>query len=254
MGAQSQTIIRSMTIIRIALLLSVIALAHAGSPSVSSSSKCAHLEVQTDFNTSEYLRASWYVQKQQKNGYQPASSLFCVVATYNETFHGAAPKVPFFSGEVFSVFNDCHDGGKHGAVCNNFSSPDFKPSFGVPLCGRVPDASEPAKITVAPCKLPNVLSGNYWVAAAGPTPDNYEYALIVAGQPSVQKSDGCTTPDTCNNPAEFKCGLWMFTREPKASAVVMDMLMAAAKEKQISTQLLIDVDQSGCNYDGMEIK
>merc|ERR1712194_880552 len=224
------TIIRSMTIIRIALLLSVIALAHAGSPSVFSSSKCAHLEVQTDFNISEYLRSSWYVQKQQNNGYQPASRRFCVVATYNETFYGAAPKVPFFSGEVFSVLNDCHDGGKHGDVCHNFSSPDFKPSFGNPLCGRVPDASKPAKITVAPCKLPNVLSGDYWVADAGPTPDNYEY------------------------PAEFKCGLWMFTREPKASAAVMDMLMAAAKEKQISTQLLIDVDQSGCNYDGMDIK
>ena len=107
---------------------------------------------------------------------------------------------------------------------------------------------------MAPCKLPNLLSGDYWVAAAGPTPDNYEYALIVAGQPTVQKEDGCTTPDTCSNPAEFSCGLWMFTRQPVPDQKTMDMLMNAAKEKQISTQLLIDVNQSGCNYDGMVIK
>jgi hypothetical protein len=216
--------------------------------------QCAPLTVQSDFNITEYLRASWYVQKQQKNGYQPESSLYCVVATYNATYHGTPAKVPFFSGQVFSVFNDCHDGGKNSPVCNNFTSPDFKPSFGTPICGRVPHPAEPAKITVAPCKLPNLLSGDYWVAAAGPTPDNYEYALIVAGQPTVQKEDGCTTPDTCSNPAEFSCGLWMFTRQPVPDQKTMDMLMNAAKEKQISTQLLINVNQSGCNYDGMVIK
>ena len=142
---------------------------------------CAPLTPQTDFNISEYLRASWYVQAQQKNGYQPVSSLNCVVATYNETFHGKVPSVPLFHGEIFTVYNDCRNGAKNGPVCNNFTSPDFKPSFGVPLCGRVPDATQPSKITVAPCKLPNLLSGDYWVAAAGPTPDNYEYALVVAG-------------------------------------------------------------------------
>merc|ERR1740130_434114 len=215
---------------------------------------CSHLEVQQDFNVTEYLRASWYVQKQQKNGYQPASRLNCVVATYNTTVFGTPAKVPFFSGEVFSVFNDCHQDKKDGPVCHNFTSPDFKPAFGNPLCGRIVDKKDPAKIQVAPCKLPNILSGDYWVAAAGPTPDNYEYALVIAGQPTVQLSDGCTTPDTCTNPAEFNCGMWMFTRQPVAEADVMKMLMDAAKQKNISTQKLIDVDQRGCSYDGMAIK
>jgi hypothetical protein len=215
---------------------------------------CSPLQVQQDFNITEYLRASWYVHKQQKNGYQPLSSLNCVVATYNETYHGVAPTVPFFSGEVFTVYNDCHNGAKNGPVCNNFTSPDFTPSFAVPLCGRVPHAAEPAKITVAPCKLPNLLSGDYWVAAAGPSPDNYQFALIVAGQPSVEKSDGCTTPDTCSNPADFRCGLWMFTREPSPSPSVLAALEAATRARNISTQLLRAVDQTGCSYEGYEIK
>jgi len=180
--------------------------------------------------------------------------LHCVVATYNATYHGTPSKVPFFDGKVFTVYNDCRNGAKDGPVCNNFTSPDFKPSFAVPLCGRVPDATQPAKITVAPCKLPNLLSGDYWVAAAGPTPDNYEYALIVAGQPTVQMSDGCTTPDTCSNPADFRCGLWMFTREPTPAPSVLAALAAAAKAKGISTQRLLPVNHTSCSYDGFEIK
>jgi len=217
-------------------------------------STCPTLTVQKDFNVSEYLRSSWYVQMQQKNGYQQPSSLNCVVATYNETYHGDHPKVPFFSGEVFTVYNDCRRGSRDGDVCNNFTSPDFKPSFAIPLCARVPEASEPAKITVAPCKLPNILSGDYWVAAAGPAPNNYQYALVIAGQPTVQKSDGCTTPDTCSNPADFRCGLWLFTREPSPSPAVHAELMSVMKAKGISTQLLLPVDHTGCSYEGFEIK
>jgi hypothetical protein len=41
-----------------------------GIPIVSTGT-CAPLSVQHDFNVTEYLRSSWYVQKQQKNGYQP---------------------------------------------------------------------------------------------------------------------------------------------------------------------------------------
>merc|ERR1712086_438146 len=108
-------------------------------PTSISENTCAPLAVQSNFNYSEYLRSSWYVQKQQMNGYQPASSLNCVVATYNEAYHGTPAKVPFFSGEVFSVFNDCRLDAKDGPVCHNDTSPDAKPSFGNPLCGRVID-------------------------------------------------------------------------------------------------------------------
>lgn len=215
---------------------------------------CAPLEVQEEFNVTEYLRSTWYVQRQQKNGYQPLSSLNCVTATYNDTYHGKQASVPFFSGKVFTVYNDCRKDSKDGEVCNDFASPDFKPSFAIPLCGRIADASSPAKIAVAPCLLPEILSGDYWVAAAGPSPDNYEWAIITAGQPTIEKSDGCTIPDTCSNPAQFKCGLWFFSREPVASKETMDAMMAAAKRKQISTQSLIEVDQTGCNYDGFIIK
>eukprot|EP00931_Biecheleriopsis_adriatica_P098014 TRINITY_DN7190_c0_g3_i1.p1 TRINITY_DN7190_c0_g3~~TRINITY_DN7190_c0_g3_i1.p1 ORF type:complete len:296 (-),score=47.31 TRINITY_DN7190_c0_g3_i1:89-865(-) len=215
---------------------------------------CPDLEVQKDFNVTEFIRATWYVQKQQLNGYQRESSLNCVAATYNETFHGKPLSVPFFGGKVLTVFNDCRLNDKDGPVCNNFTSPDFKPSFAIPLCARLYNEEEPAKLGVAPCLLPNILSGNYWVAAAGPRPDNYEYAVVIAGQPSVEKSDGCTTPDTCSNPAQFSCGLWLFHREATPGPEGLATLERAAHEKGISTQLLRTVDHNGCNYEGYEIK
>lgn len=235
-----------MTAIRIILTLALLCKVAEGA--------CQPLSVQSDFNVTEWLRASWYVQKQQKNGYQKPSSLNCVVATYNETYRGTQPYVPGFRGQAFTVYNDCREGGKDGPVCNNFTSPDFKPSFAIPLCGRVTNKAEPAKLSVAPCLLPNFLAGNYWVAAAGPRPDDYQYAIVLAGQPTVERSDGCTTPDTCSNPAQFSCGLWFFTRQPIPEPSVMDTLSKTAREKGISTELLVTVDHADCRYDGYEIK
>ena len=237
------------------LLLALVV--HTGviaSPGTDHPQTCAPLSVQSDFNLTEYLRASWYIQRQQQNGYQPPSHLYCVVATYNETYHGKPAKVPLFRGQTFTVYNDCRNGSRAGPVCNNFTSPHFKPSFAVPLCGRVPKAEQPAKITVAPCALPNLLSGDYWVAAVGPTPSHYEWALVIAGQPTVQLSDGCTTPDTCTSPGDFRCGLWMFTRSSEPSPSVMASLMKAANEKGISTQRLLPINHTGCSYEGFEIK
>eukprot|EP00933_Yihiella_yeosuensis_P050304 TRINITY_DN48079_c0_g1_i1.p1 TRINITY_DN48079_c0_g1~~TRINITY_DN48079_c0_g1_i1.p1 ORF type:complete len:250 (-),score=61.51 TRINITY_DN48079_c0_g1_i1:271-1020(-) len=213
---------------------------------------CKQLEVQQNFNVSEFIRATWYVQYQQKNGYQQPDSLNCVAATYNETYHGKKKWVPFFKGEVITVFNDCRL--KDGTVCNDFTNPDFKPSFAIPLCARITNPAEPAKLYVAPCLLPNFLSGDYWVAAAGPTPDNYQYAVIVAGQPTVELSDGCTTPDSCTNPSQWNCGLWVFTRDPNPDFKYIAALKDIVNEKGLSTQKLIRVDHEKCDYSGYEIK
>eukprot|EP01062_Namystynia_karyoxenos_P056853 TRINITY_DN47781_c0_g1_i1.p1 TRINITY_DN47781_c0_g1~~TRINITY_DN47781_c0_g1_i1.p1 ORF type:complete len:256 (+),score=112.27 TRINITY_DN47781_c0_g1_i1:79-768(+) len=210
---------------------------------------CAPVQVQQSFNLTEWIRATWYVQRQQVNGYQPKDKLFCVAATYNSTNMGKPVKVPFFSGDVVAVFNDANDGKVNGPVAQNFS----KPGFG-PLCARVPDAGEPAKLLVAPCFLPNALGGDYWIVAAGPSADNYEWGLVSAGQPSVERDDGCTTPVECSGVSATKCGLWMFARKPIAEQATMDALAAAAKKAGISTDLLIDVPQAGCSYAGYAIK
>ena len=36
-----------------------------------------------NFNLTEYVRKSWYIQAQQVESYQPLDSLYCVTATYD---------------------------------------------------------------------------------------------------------------------------------------------------------------------------
>jgi hypothetical protein len=51
----------------------------------------------SSLNSTEYTRATWYVQEQQVNGYQTPNDLFCVTATYELE---NAPTVPQFDGTV----------------------------------------------------------------------------------------------------------------------------------------------------------
>jgi len=221
---------------------------------VGAAAVCPAIETQSEFNLTEYVRSSWYVQKQQVNGFQPKESLYCVVATYNETYRGKPSHVPFFGGPVLTVYNDCHVGGKNGPVSNNYTDPDFKRGFGSPLCARQTNTEFPERLEVAPCLLPNFLAGDYWVLAAGPSPDNYEYAAVIAGQPSVELEDGCTTPNTCSGPAQTNCGLWLFTRDPKPDAAKVALVEDILHSKGISTTLLEEIDHTDCEYEGFAIK
>ncbi len=91
--------------------------------------------------------------------------LYClgVTAVYNIDPNSV---VPFFSGTVVSVYNYENKLAVNGAPQGSLNGTN-------PLCARVPDASNPAKLLVAPCFLPNLFAGDYWVLAAGPASDNY---------------------------------------------------------------------------------
>merc|ERR1711865_1257805 len=60
-------------------------------PTSISENTCAPLAVQSNFNYSEYLRSSWYVQKQQTNGYQPELHVSRLQAWLRSTSVWACP-------------------------------------------------------------------------------------------------------------------------------------------------------------------
>lgn len=215
----------------------------------------------TPFNKTEYIKKTWYIQKQQTNGFQPVEDLFCVTATYNETFRGDPLSLGPLGNEApdggyFLAFNNCHKGGTNsGTRCAEHADPAFEPGFASPLCARNYQVDVPSAIKVAPCGLPQSLSGDYWVAAAGPAQNNYEWALVVAGQTTELLDDGlCTTPDSCSGAAQTDCGLWVLTRAKVPSAEVMAAVEDAAAKQGISFQKMINIDHSDCNYDGYFIK
>ena len=192
------------------------------------------------FNTTEYLRSTWYIQQQQVTGYQPRETLFCVAQTLNESNRS----VPFFDGPVIDVYNYGRIGGVNGTLEN----PD-----NYTLCARQPNSSNPAEIINAPCFLPNILAGPYWVLAAGPSSNNYSWAIVSGGPPTVRYSDGnCSTKLTGTNGA----GLWLFTREPfgEIADIFVSKMRVILRNIGYTTSLLINVTQRGCNYSEAFIK
>lgn len=203
-------------------------------------SSCPPIKLQTipKVNLTEYIRKTWYVQQQQINGYQKENDLFCVAATYNQDNHS---HVPFFDGEVISVYNYANLNKVNGIHTNNKTV----------LCARVENKTSPEKLTVAPCFIPNLLGGPYWIVDAGPTPSNYEWAIISGGQPTMRVDN-----NTCTNKLEgtHGSGLWIFSRDRIMNQTSLQYLHKVLENKGISTKYLLNVSQDGCEYEGAFIK
>tara|TARA_B100000989_G_scaffold161062_1_gene120253 strand:+ start:646 stop:1317 length:672 start_codon:yes stop_codon:yes gene_type:complete len=201
---------------------------------------CPIVEPMTGFNTTEYIRGTWFIQQQQITGYQPAETLFCVAQTLDST----NKTVPFFSGNVVLVYNYGNVGAVNGPSenRNNFT-----------LCARQPNENLPSQIINAPCFLPNTFAGPYWVIAAGPSSFNYSWAIVSGGPPTVKYKDGnCSTKQTGTNGS----GLWLFTRArygPQADYYTSEMRDILI-QKGYTTSQLLNVSQRGCNYTGAFIK
>lgn len=202
--------------------------------------QCPEISLQTNppVNVTEYLRSSWYIQEQQINGYQKEEDLFCVVATYNIDENS---KVPFFNGQTFSVYNYANKYQVNGESTNNSTV----------LCGRIPDSKNPEKILVAPCFLPNLLAGPYWIVLAGPEENNYQWAVVSGGQPTVKiTNETCTTKEKGVNGS----GLWILSRDQVLDKETLEMIKKEMLNKGIATSELLPVEQKGCEYNGAFLK
>jgi len=191
------------------------------------------------FNLTEWTRKTWYIQAQQIVQYQQLDDFYCVAATYdldNKT------TVPFFRGTVVTVYNYANIGDVNGPNQNKDN---------MTLCARAVDATDSSKLAVAPCFLPNILAGPYWVLGIGKAKDGtYEWAVVMGGEPSVKWDDGCTTKEEGTNGA----GLWLFSRTPTASKKAMAAMHELLKSKGIARSRLHAVPHAKCKYDGAFIK
>jgi len=207
---------------------------------VKANNECPTVELQTnpEVNITEYIRASWYIQEQQINGYQSKDDLYCVIATYNIDNKST---VPFFGGTVFSVYNYANSDRVNGPSTNNSTV----------LCGRQRDSDHPEKLSVAPCFIPNLLSGPYWIIATNDNSENYEWSVISGGQPTVKVSNTtCTTKESGVNGS----GLWILSREQILSVDKIQYIKKIMLTKGIAVSELLPVEHKGCTYEGAFIK
>lgn len=208
--------------------------------STSSNSSCPLISPMNNFNTTEYIRASWYIQQQQVTTYQPNNTLYCVMQTLNSS----GRTVPFFNGPVLDVYNYGNFDRVNGEQQNtmNFT-----------LCARQFNQSVPSELLNAPCLLPNYFAGPYWVLAAGPTTSNYSWAIISGGPPTVRYPDGnCSTSEDGINGS----GLWLFTRERFGDNVefYVHQMRNFLLNMGYTVSRLLNVSQTGCNYTGTYVK
>lgn len=202
--------------------------------------QCPDISPMSGFNTTEYIKATWYIQQQQITGYQPRNTLFCVAQTLNLS----RKIVPFFFGRVIDVYNY----GNIGKVNGNQENKN-----NITLCAREIDKNHTSKLLNAPCFLPNILAGPYWVLAAGPHSYNYSWAIVSGGPPTSVYNDG-----NCSNKLNGTngSGLWLFTRERLGLNVksYVENMRNILLNFGYTTSQLLNVVQDGCAYDGAFIK
>tara|TARA_E500000178_G_C16826386_1_gene663984 strand:- start:285 stop:902 length:618 start_codon:yes stop_codon:yes gene_type:complete len=190
---------------------------------------CPDISTVQNFNLTEYLDKTWYIQYQQETAYLPKNTNYCVTARYNLI----DKNILFYKGPVIEVSNHARKNSVNGEDLNKHN---------ITLCARIPDINVKSKLLVAPCFLPNYFAGDYWVVAVGPDSSNYEWAIISGGKPTVQLSDGCTTKiDKVND-----SGFWFFTKNKNPSKKIIDFMFKKANQIGFSTKRLNKVIQENC--------
>mmetsp|Transcript_15787 Transcript_15787/g.27645 ORF Transcript_15787/g.27645 Transcript_15787/m.27645 type:complete len:227 (-) Transcript_15787:175-855(-) len=201
---------------------------------------CPEVEPVEDFNITEYVRASWFVQQQQVTSYQSEDQLECVVATYDLSQSNFFQEPPFFSGQFLSVYN-YYAGGRptleEGEPVNR-------------LCGSVLHPDEPSELVVAPCFLaPNLFGSPYWIIALGKSGAEYDWAIVSGGRPTVKYDDGCTTRS-----GYYFSGLWILSRKPLLPESELAEARATLTSMGYTLSQLKSVNQTGCSYGGAYLK
>jgi len=195
---------------------------------VSTYADCKTVTAQKNFNVDEYARATWYIHQQMAVKYLPVDQNYCVYAEYKKT-----------TDTGLHVHNYANEGGVNGKVED--SDQAVKLLGGI--CAEITDANQPAKLSVGPCRLPTFTYGPYWIIAAGPTHDNYEYALVSGGQPTNETPNGCSTGTGING-----SGLWIFSRSQERNETLVNLMRGVAKEQGFDISVLNNVKQAGCLY------
>lgn len=190
---------------------------------------CKVVETVEDFNITEYAQAPWYIHQQAENSYSPIEQNYCVRAKYIVP----GGKVGWFGYSV---------------EVNNQAQNEDGDEFGGKLCAYQPDDEVPSKLAVAPCWLPKLFAGPYWIVAYNETEG---YALVSGGQPDEVVFDGngttvvgCRTGTGTNN-----AGLWIFSRSYVRNEELIETVREIARDAGFDTSVLNNVNQTNCGWD-----
>lgn len=204
---------------------------------VSTNAACKTVDTQENFNVNAYVKGgTWYIHQQMNIQYLPEDRNYCVTANYRfakDIHQDGQIKVTNFARE--------------GSVTGSGTNTDDQGFFGN-LCAKKDDSNDEAsKLEVAPCVLnwlPGV-AGDYWIVAADGenAPEEYDWAIVSGGQPTIEAEGGCRTGTGIN-----QAGLWLFTRTQERDETLITAMREIAEEKGFDLSVLNDVEHEGCTY------
>jgi lipocalin len=179
---------------------------------------CKEVTTVENFDLQSYASAKWFVHQQAETLYLPKGRNFCVTAEYSIL---DAPTVWGYTVGVRNSDRNEQGDEREGDLC------------------AYSEAETPSKLAVAPCFLPKIAAGPYWVVAY----DEAEgYALVSGGQPTIPGDNGgCKTGRGVNN-----SGLWIFSRSRQRDEALINKVRALAVDAGFDTSVLEDVDQRNC--------
>jgi len=180
-----------------------------------------------DFDLDTFISKRWYIQQQMPVLYLPKEQNRCVYAEYSKR-----SSTGIWGYEV-AVHN----------YAENVAEPHAIHDSGSLICAKIVDAST-GKLSVAPCFLPSLFSGPYWVIAYE---ESAGFALISGGAPTKASAGGCRTGSGVND-----AGLWIFTRQQKRDEELVSKVRGIAASKGFDLSVLNDVDQSECSSGSIE--
>lgn len=203
----------------------------------------------TFFDLDSFTAHSWFVQKQQINGFQPSlDDFYCLVHTF-------APRAE-------DEFLDYIPYGNHGHV--NGPQQHWEVGKGIPeslssWCGGQ-DEEGGGLLRISPCLLRSLLQKvgfPMWVIAVAP---DYSWAIMSGGEPQdvrqVHPTPLCTTRTNVSATVladTSGSGLWLLTQERVASNETIAEMESTLHEMGIYTEDLHPVVQEGCSYNNSNL-
>lgn len=185
------------------------------------SAECKIVDTVDDFDIDVYASKPWYSHQQAVNSYSPIEQNYCTTAVYTVLDQ------PTFWG--------------YGVGVNNTAQYETGQKVNGLLCAYQTEEKD-SKLAVAPCFLPKIFAGPYWIVAYD---EEEGYALISGGQPTEESDevDGlCTTGTGINN-----SGLWIFSRSQTRNETLINHVRAIAVDAGFDISVLNDVDHTNCH-------
>lgn len=216
----------------------------ASAQTTSQSDACLSVTTVENFNVTEYAAAPWYVQQQAINAYTPAEQNRCVTAQYhirdNDNLRWWERSWWGYTIDVFNYAETSTGRSSGGSLCADF------------------DEETPSQLRVAPCFLPQIFAGPYWVVSYREGIED-GYALVSGGQPQNVVEDeadcGAEGVDSCCKTGEGinRSGLWILTRQRNPADALVTEVRGIAKQMGFSTSVLFNVTHDAdCQVPGID--